>query len=145
MKIHYGFALALCLPFAAAGAQALPSYAVDAAGVTLSEFQWIKRPVLVFADTDRDPSFIRQMEMLATDPGALSVRDVVVIVDTTPEPASLLRKRFHPRGFSLVLMDKDGETTLRKPLPWSAREISRAIDKFPNAREEELDRFPAGR
>jgi len=33
-------------------------------------------------------------------------------------------------------MDKDGSVALRKPSPWSVREISRAIDKMPSRREE---------
>ena len=144
MKALHALAAAMLLPMAAM-AQALPSYAVDASGVTLADLQWVKRPVLVFADTPRDPSFIRQMELLAEDPKALADRDVVVIVDTDPRPPSEVRTRFHPRGFSLVLMDKDGRTTIRKPLPWSVREIAHAIDKFPGAREEQLEKFPAGR
>jgi hypothetical protein len=44
-----------------------------------------------------------------------------------------------------VILDKDGEAKLRKPLPWSVREISRAIDKFPIRREELLEQYPAGR
>ena len=144
MNAVHVLAFLIWLPLAAA-AQAMPSWAVDGTGVSLADLQWVKRPVLVFADTDRDPSFIRQMELLAVDPKALADRDVVVIVDTAPGAASDVRKRFHPRGFSLVLMDKDGATTLRKPLPWSVREITHAIDKFPNAREEQLEKFPAGR
>lgn len=144
MKTLHVLAVAFLLPFAAM-AQPLPSYAVDAASVSLSQFQWIKRPVLVFADTPLDPSFIRQMEFIAENPKALADRDVVLIVDTTPKPASDVRSRFHPRGFSLVLVDKDGKTSIRKPLPWSVREIIHAIDKFPNAREEQLEKFPAGR
>lgn len=118
---------------------------MDAAGVTLAEFQWLKRPVVVFADSPNDPNFIRQMDLIARDTGELALRDVVVITDTDPAGKSAFRDRFRPRGFSLVLMDKDGLTTLRKPLPWDVREITRAIDKFPLARQEMLDRYPSGR
>jgi hypothetical protein len=118
---------------------------LDAAGVTLAEFLWLKRPVLVFADSPNDPNYIRQMDLIARDSGELALRDVVVITDTDPAGKSAFRERFHPRGFSLVMMDKDGITTLRKPLPWDVREITRAIDKFPLARQEMLDRYPSGR
>ena len=30
----------------------------------LNEFRWKKRPVLVFADSDDDPAFIEQMDLL---------------------------------------------------------------------------------
>lgn len=125
--------------------EARATVVMDAAGVTLAEFLWLKRPVLVFADSPNDPNFIRQMDLIARDRGELALRDVVVITDTNPAGRSAFRERFHPRGFSLVLMDKDGVTTLRKPLPWDVREITRAIDKFPLARQEMLDRYPSGR
>ena len=56
-----------------------------------------------------------------------------------------LRQKLRPRGFSFVILDKDGRVALRKPLPWGAREISRAIDKFPSRIIEVLERNPAGR
>lgn len=105
-------------------------------------FHWVKRPVIVFADSTADPVFKRQMELLRANPAALRERDVVIIIDTEPQPASAFRLRFRPRGFSLVMMDKDGKTTLRKPMPWDVREITRAIDKFPTARQEMLERYP---
>ena len=51
-----------------------------------------------------------------------------------------IRAKLRPRGFSLVLIDKDGEAKLRKPLPWDVREITHAIDKFPLRRQEILGR-----
>jgi hypothetical protein len=36
-----------------------------------------------------------------------------------------------PRGFMLVLVDKEGQIELRKPFPWDVREITRSIDKMP--------------
>jgi hypothetical protein len=44
-----------------------------------------------------------------------------------------------------VLIDKDGEAKLRKPLPWDVREITHAIDKFPLRRQEMRERLPSGR
>jgi hypothetical protein len=111
----------------------------------MAEFLWLKRPIVVFADSPNDPAFAKQMELLAENPQALAERDVVVITDTTPKPVSFFRKKLRPRGFSLVLLDKDGEVELRKPRPWDVREITRAIDKFPLARQEILERFPSGR
>ncbi|QYK43079.1 MAG: DUF4174 domain-containing protein [Paracoccaceae bacterium] len=128
-----------------AGAPAERAMIIDAAGATLAEFQWLRRPVLVFADSPSDPNFIRQMELIERDIDALAERDVIVITDTDPVAMGYFRTRFRPRGFGLVLMDKDGVTTLRKPLPWDVREISRAIDKWPMRRQEMLERYPSGR
>jgi hypothetical protein len=146
MNPLHAFVLSLFLAAPGALAQA-PGEAVilDAAGLAPGDFVWRKRPVLVFADSPADPNFVRQMELIDRDTGELAFRDVVVITDTDPAARSAFRQRFRPRGFSLVLMDKDGVTTLRKPLPWDVREITHAIDKFPTVRQEMLDRYPSGR
>ncbi|MEX3316037.1 DUF4174 domain-containing protein [Sulfitobacter sp. PS-8MA] len=97
----------------------------------LSEFQWKKRPVLVFANSESDPAFVAQMEYLRAQPDELRLRDVVVLTDTDPAARSPLRLRMRPRGFMLVLVDKEGGIELRKPFPWDVREITRSIDKMP--------------
>jgi hypothetical protein len=136
----------LFLPFAALAQEGRrEGIVMDAAGVTLAEFLWIKRPVLVFADSPNDPSFRRQIELLEADRGELAEYDVVVIADTRPAARSFLRQRFRPRGFSLLILDKDGEVKIRKPLPWDVREITHAIAKFPLTRQEMLERYPSGR
>ncbi|RNF35753.1 DUF4174 domain-containing protein [Paracoccus methylarcula] len=108
----------------------------EASEASPDDFQWTSRPVVVFADTPNDPAFIEQMRALRSAPRMLIERDVVVITDTEPQSGSDWRRRLHPRGFSLVVLDKDGQVKLRKPLPWDVREISRAIDKFPLRRQE---------
>jgi hypothetical protein len=97
----------------------------------LSEFQWKKRPVLVFADSENDPAFVSQMEYLQDREDELRLRDVIVLTDTDPAARSPLRLRMRPRGFMLVLVDKEGGIELRKPFPWDVREITRSIDKMP--------------
>ena len=108
----------------------------QATEVVLGDLLYVKRPIAVFADSPYDPNFIRQMELLARDPAALESRDVIVVVDTDPEARTEWRKKLRPRGFSLVLMDKDLKPVIRKPLPWEVREITNAIDKFPLRRQE---------
>ena len=90
---------------------------------------WEKRPVLVFSNSHLDPKLKQQIRMFALDPKALLSRDVRVFVDHKPEPNSNLRKRFRPKGFLIILIGKDGQIKLRKNTPWSAREITRVIDK----------------
>ena len=104
--------------------------------VDLSQFKWKKRPVVVFAESDLDPAFVEQMELLRARPGELDARDVVVISDTEPEPLSDLRRKLRPRGFMLVIMNKEGTVNVRKPFPWDVREISRSIDKMPVRKRE---------
>ncbi|GGH46432.1 hypothetical protein GCM10011341_06910 [Frigidibacter albus] len=128
---------------AAEPATEAPTAAVDdsaplpAEGLSIDDFRWQKRLVLVFADSPDNPGFADQMRMLAEQPDELAMRDVVVIFDADPEAETEIRQKLRPRGFMLVLMDKDGQIAQRKPFPWTVREISRAIDKMP-LRQEEL-------
>lgn len=118
---------------------------VPAAEVTAADHLFLMRPVVVFADSPDDPDYLRQMALLARGAADLAERDVMVITDTDPANPSALRRELRPAGFSLILMDKDWKPTLRKPLPWDVREITRAIDKMPLARAEALERHPSGR
>lgn len=107
---------------------------------TLEEQKWVARPILIFADRAEDPQMLRQLQMLEEDWDALALRDVVVIVDTDPKSESDARQSIRPHGFMMVLMAKDGTIAQRKPRPWSARELIRAIDKMPLRLEEEKER-----
>ncbi len=111
--------------------------------VDLDEFLWLKRPLIVFADTPNDPRFIEQMGYLMDRMNVLEERDVVVITDTDPAAQSELRRKLRPRGFGLVLLGKDGVIYLRKPTPWQVREIIRTIDKLPVRQQELRDRAGA--
>jgi hypothetical protein len=140
--------LALALP-----ALSLPTWAdeapvfvpVPADQVVEADLLFLRRPVIIFADSPADPAFVRQMELLSRTYDELAARDVILIIDTDPANPSALRQKLHPRGFSLVLMDKDWKPSIRKPLPWDGREIVNSIDKMPIARTEALERNPAGR
>lgn len=142
-------ALALALPAllsVPARAEEIVTFApVAAAEVVESDFLYVLRPVIVFADSPNDPAYVRQLELLARYHADLAARDVILILDTDPANPSALRRKLRPRGFSLVLMDKDWKPSIRKPLPWDGREIINSIDKMPIARTEALERNPAGR
>jgi hypothetical protein len=118
---------------------------VPASDLVFDDQLYVRRPIVVFADSPADPNFIRQMELLARSYPELEERDVVLVTDTDPEARSEWRQKLRPRGFSLVIMDKDLRPVIRKPLPWDVREITHAIDKLPLRRQEMLERNPAGR
>lgn len=119
--------------------QADPAAVIEDSEVRLEDFLWLARPVVVFADTQADPRFRQQIELLAERPEELIERDVVVIVDTDPAARSAIRRELRPRGFMLALVAKDGTVMLRKPFPWDVREISRSIDKMPMRQQEIRD------
>lgn len=108
-------------------------------GLTLEDFRWIARPIIIFADTPADPRVAEQLALLAERPAALLERDVVIIVDTDPGARSAIRTALRPRGFSIVVLAKDGTVGLRRPALRDVREIVRAIDNF-QLRQEELSR-----
>lgn len=116
-----------------------PSQVFDATGIDLEDLRFVARPVVVFADSPLDPDFSRQIDLLMDRPGALIARDVIILVDTDPEARSEARQTLRPRGFSVILLGKDGRVAQRKPVPLDVRDLERAIDKLP-IRLQELSR-----
>lgn len=113
---------------AAAPEDAVP---LSADTISLQDFVWQKRPLVIFADSPFDPRYVQQMEGIMPDLDSLLDRDVVIITDTDPAARSSVREKLRPRGFMWVLIGKDGQVALRKPVPWDARELSQAIDRMP--------------
>lgn len=149
------FLLALLVAAPMALAQPVPAAApaVDAAEVSpagpfaAAEIAWeaqlyATRPVVVFADSDSNPDYLRQLHLLERGLADLAERDVIVVLDTDPAAASEWRTRLRPRGFSVVVLDKDLRPVIRKPSPWDVREITRSIDRLPSRRQEMQERFP---
>ncbi len=99
--------------------------------LALDGYRWLNRLIVVFSDSPNDPRFSEQTELLLLRPGELLERDIIVLTDTDPSADSHLRRQLRPRGFVVLVIGKDGGVKLRKPIPWSVREISRAIDKMP--------------
>lgn len=118
---------------------------IPAADVTLADYEWASRVLIVFADSDRQPQVDEQLRLLATDPAALAAREVVVLIDTDRASGSEARRELRPRGFAVVLLDLDGRVMLRRPAPQTMRELTRAIDRSPLRREETGYRGVTGR
>jgi len=142
MKSLYAFVLASLLPLVALAEGFGP---LPGDQVVLADQEYLKRPLVVFADSPDDPSFIRQMDLLARAYSELEERDVILVTDTDPAAKSEWRQKLRPRGFSLVIMDKDLKAVIRKPIPWDVREITHSIDKLPLRLQELLVKNPAGR
>ena len=104
MKLLHILVLSCFLPLAAAAQDApAPAFGpIDAAGVTLNDFLWLKRPIVVFADTPNDPAFQRQMQRINADLAPLEERDVVIITDTDPA-ARFARITAH--GFDMAVRE----------------------------------------
>lgn len=120
--------------------EADPATVFDGSEINLDDLQWTLRAVVVFADTPNDPRFRQQFDLLMADVDRLIERDVIIITDTDPAAMSDVRTTLRPRGYMLALLSKDGRVALRKPEPWSVRELSRSIDKMPLRQQEINDR-----
>jgi len=117
-----------------------PTTVFDGAEIDLEALKWTLRPIVLFADTPNDPRFRQQFDLLMADIDQLVERDVIIITDTDPEAMTDVRTTLRPRGYMLALVGKDGRVALRKPAPWSVRELSRSIDKMPLRQQEIADR-----
>ncbi|KJZ19736.1 DUF4174 domain-containing protein [Loktanella sp. S4079] len=146
-RIGLAILVAICGQLSAAQEQSVlerwetdRSQIFDAAEVNLADLQWLARPLIVFADSPNDPRFRQQLDLIADGLEDLAERDVILITDTSPDARSAVRTTLRPRGYSMVLLGKDGRVALRKPSPWMVREISRSIDKMPLRQQEIEDR-----
>jgi hypothetical protein len=108
--------------------------------IDLDDLRWQLRALVVFGEGENDPQFIEQMALITDRIDELVERDVIVIADTDPDTLTDLRRKLRPRAFMMVLIDKAGQVELRKPAPWSVRELSRSIDKMPLRQQEISDR-----
>ncbi|MEM8537424.1 MAG: DUF4174 domain-containing protein [Pseudomonadota bacterium] len=152
MKLLTSLALAATLAFPAIAQeqtvlerwQENPTTIFDGAEIDLAALQWTVRPLVLFADTPNDPRFRQQFELLQAGLDQLTERDVILITDTDPSAMTDLRTELRPRGYMLALLGKDGRVELRKPSPWSVRELSRSIDKMPLRQQEISDRRELG-
>lgn len=130
MRRTIAYAFGFVALFAAAGAYAL------ADDDPLAQYLWEMRPLVVFADSEKDPRFIRQMTSFAGYEDDMAERNVVILTDTDPSVLSPLRKRLRPRGFQVVLIGKDGEVKYRTPHPIEPEFLNRTIDRMPMRRRE---------
>ena len=130
-------AIALALAPQATAQESTPAAVADApAEVTLDDLRWVARPLVIFADSAEDPRFAQQLAMLNERMDELQDRGVVVLTDTDPDARGPLRQELRPRGFGLVLIDKDGTIAKRNPAPTTARELINLIDRMPSRRQE---------
>lgn len=132
MAIAAALAASTVAPATADAAQGQKDLVITKAGDRqLSDFLWLARLLVIFADSPNDPRFVQQMGYIEASADDLASRDVIVITDTDPVARSAIREELRPRGFDLVLIGKDGMKYLRRPLPQKVRDISASIDKLP--------------
>ncbi len=115
----------------------------------MSDYQWKKRPIIVFSPTDSDARFVRQKGIINGNRTNFLDRDVVVIYvigstmshDLGAGPGmsgAALRSRFRASegSFRILLLGKDGGIKLDSPAPIAAVDIFNEIDRMPMRRDE---------
>lgn len=115
---------------------ALPLGAARAADDPLGALKWKARPVVVLSDSRDDPRVARQISALDHSKPALDDRNIKVLQDA--EPGSRLRRQLgvSERGFSVVLVGKDGGVKKVWRDPVDPQQIFTLIDQMPMRRDE---------
>lgn len=129
--------------------------------VALETMQDHYRPLLVFAPTDRDRDFLRQIHLFATASYEMHRRDVLLVPlnatsevtsgvilnaldwgKMSAETAASTRRRFHipPHSFTVLLLGKDGGVKLRSHTPITIETLIRTIDSMPMRQQEMRER-----
>lgn len=118
-------ALAAALPQAGQGAEK-----------TLASLKWKARPVVVLSDRRDDPRIAKQLSSLDAAKPALAERDIQLLEETEPDGALHRQLGAAKRGFSVVLVGKDGGVKRVWRDLVDPRRIFEAIDQMPMRREE---------
>jgi hypothetical protein len=124
-------------------ASALASTAAVAASNPLASYRWSARVVVASASSADDPALARQRAIFAGMGGEAKARDLV-LVEAVGEGAEARALRaalgINGRGFTAVLVGKDGGAKLRASHPLDAAALFPVIDAMPMRREERRER-----
>ena len=102
----------------------------------LSSFKWKNRVLVVLAPSDHDPRLREQHGIAEAAAAGFSERDLIVVAEIGTEGA--LHRMFGTRvgDFQVVLVGKDGHSTLQWSKPVSSEVLFSVIDKMPMRRDE---------
>jgi CubicO group peptidase (beta-lactamase class C family) len=120
------------------------------------------RPLLLFAQSMKDPKFAHQIDELRSHASGVKERDIIIVPiisrDTARShlPADLpnaklsydeigaAKKRFGVTSdsFRVILVGKDGSQKLSRKVPVSFEELSRLVDSMPMRKQEIMRRSP---
>lgn len=109
--------------------------------VTIDQYRWSKRPILIFASSGEDAAYGRQVAILKSDLPGLVERDIVVLSDIDSRDVGDLREALQIEGFEVVLIGKDGGVKLRSKTPVDLNQLFARIDAMP-MRQREMQSRP---
>jgi Domain of unknown function (DUF4174) len=109
---------------------------IAVAGADLAGYKWKNRVLVILAPSDNDPQVKEQRASAAASAAGFSERDLILVTEIGVE-GSIHRKFGIKQGdFQVLLIGKDGHSTLQWPKPVSSEVIFSAIDKMPMRRDE---------
>jgi hypothetical protein len=102
----------------------------------LSTFKWKNRVLVLLAPSDHDPRLGEQQATATAVAAGFSERDLIVVTEIGIEGP--LHRMFGTRvgDFQVVLVGKDGDSTLQWSKPVSSEVLFSVIDKMPMRRDE---------
>lgn len=102
----------------------------------LSTFKWKNRVLVLLAPSDHDPRLGEQQATATAVAAGFSERDLIVVTEIGIEGP--LHRMFGTRvgDFQVVLVGKDGHSTLQWSKPVSSEVLFSVIDKMPMRRDE---------
>jgi Domain of unknown function (DUF4174) len=108
----------------------------------LDDLRWKERVVLIYAPEGSEKELARQQELLRSHGAEMVARDVTqIVLRNGAETAKLVdRFKLSGRGFTLLLIGKDGGEKLRSHEIVAPERILRLIDSMPMRQEEMRER-----
>jgi hypothetical protein len=102
----------------------------------LSSFQWKNRVLVVLTPSAHDPRLGEQQAIAAAAVAGFSERDLIVVAEIGTDGS--LHRRFGTKvgDFQVVLVGKDGHSTLQWSKSVSSEVLFSVIDKMPMRRDE---------
>jgi hypothetical protein len=102
----------------------------------LPTFKWKNRVLVLLAPSDHDPRLGEQQATATAGAAGFSERDLIVVTEIGTEGP--LHRMFATRvgDFQVVLVGKDGHSTLQWSKPVSSEVLFSVIDKMPMRRNE---------
>jgi hypothetical protein len=103
---------------------------------TLDSLKDRNRVLLVFAAASQDTQSSQQKLIFHQHEAAMKERDLVLMA--VPAGSADLRTRFRvaPRGFTVILVGKDGGEKMRTHQPIPAEKLEQTIDAMPMRQDE---------
>jgi hypothetical protein len=105
------------------------------ADADLASYKWRNRVLVILAPSNNDPQLKEQCASAAASAAGFAERDLLVITEIVEGP---IHRKFGIRqsDFQVLLIGKDGRSTLQWPKPVSPEVIFSAIDRMPMRRDE---------